>query len=185
MIEMHQICEEMVVQAAKQMCSAALTAPKGCGMDSVVCGVVAGDELETLAAEMERIERETPNCSPFFIRDAGFVRQSGAVVLIASRKLMRGIVPCGMCSHGNCAGMAASGSHCAFDDIDLAIAVGSAVSVAADLHIDNRIMFSAGAAAKNLNLLGEDVGNVLAIPLSVTSRNLYFVRQSPVADCGK
>jgi uncharacterized ferredoxin-like protein len=81
--------------------------------------------------------------------------------------------------------MAASGSHCAFDDIDLGIAVGSAVSVAADLHIDNRIMYSAGAAARNLKLLGEDVGNVLAIPLSVTARNLYFVRQSPVADCGK
>ena len=185
MIEMRQACEDMVLQAAKQMCTAALTAPKGCGRDSVVCGILTGEELRTLAAEMERIERETPNCSPFFIRDAAFVAQSGAVVLIGSRSQCRGIVPCGMCSHGNCAGMAKAGGHCAFDDIDLGIAVGSAVSVAADLRVDNRIMYTIGAAAKNLNLLGEDVGNVLGIPLSATARNLYFVRQAAVADCGK
>ena len=63
--------------------------------------------------------------------------------------------------------------------------MGSAVSVAADMRIDNRIMYSAGAAAKNLNLLGEEVGSVLAIPLSATARNLYFVRQAPAANCGK
>lgn len=59
--------------------------------------------------------------------------------------------------------MRATGGHCAYDDIDLGVAVGSAVSVAADLRIDNRVLFTAGVAAVQLQLLGEDVATVLAI----------------------
>ena len=66
------------------------------------------------------------------------------------------------------------GQHCAFDDIDLGIAVGSAVSVAADRRVDNRVFYTAGIAAMNLKLLGEKVGTILAIPISVTNRNIFF-----------
>ena len=176
MIEMHPACEDAIVQAAKQMCNAAQTAPKACGRASIVSGILRGGELETLAAEMERIERETPGCTPIFFRDAELVRQSVAVVLIGSLGQSRGLEPCGLCGHGDCGGMAPSGGHCCFDDIDLGIALGSAVSVAADLRVDNRIMYSAGMAAMSLKLLGSQVGTIMGIPLALAPRNIFFTR---------
>ena len=58
--------------------------------------------------------------------------------------------------------------------IDLGIALGSAVKLAAELSIDNRIMCTIGAAAKRLNLLDSDV--VMGIPLSATGKNPFFDR---------
>lgn len=70
--------------------------------------------------------------------------------------------------------MAKSSAHCAFDDVDLGIAIGSAVSVAADNRIDNRIMYSAGRAAMELEILGKKVINIQGIPLSVSGKNPFF-----------
>jgi uncharacterized ferredoxin-like protein len=53
-------------------------------------------------------------------------------------------------------------------------AFGSAVKLAGELNIDNRIMYSVGAAAKKLNLLDSDL--IIGIPLSVTGKNPYFDR---------
>ena len=60
--------------------------------------------------------------------------------------------------------------------MDLGIALGSAVSIAADNRIDNRIMFSAGVAAMEMNLLGPGVGEIIGIPLSATKKSIYFDR---------
>ena len=60
---------------------------------------------------------------------------------------------------------------------DLGIAVGSAVSIAADCRVDNRVMFSAGMAAKNLKILPEDVKICYGIPVSVSGKNPYFDRK--------
>lgn len=172
MIRVNQACEEAIIQVAKQMCNAAQTAPKACGRDDIISGVLIGDEVQALGAEMRRIEAETPNCTPIFVRDAELVEQSVAVVLIGVLHQKRGLSPCGICGHGNCGGP----GHCAYDDIDLGIALGSAVSMAADLRVDNRIMYSAGMAAMNLKLLGEDVGTIMAIPLAVSPRSIFFTR---------
>jgi uncharacterized ferredoxin-like protein len=59
---------------------------------------------------------------------------------------------------------------------DLGIAVGSAVSVAADHRIDNRVMFSVGRAALKLGLLPDDVVNCYGIPLSISSKSIFFDR---------
>ena len=72
--------------------------------------------------------------------------------------------------------MAQSGGHCAFDDIDLGIAIGSAVSIAANDRVDNRVMLSAGVAAQNLKILGDKTLKILAIPLSATGKSPYFDR---------
>ena len=157
------------MSAAEAMCMAAITAPKACGKDSVACGILTGEEIAALAKEMRRIEDETEGCRPIFYRDAAQVEQCPAVVLIGSLNQARGVQPCGLCGNGSCAGMVKlPGQHCAFDDIDLGIAVGSAVSV------DNRVFYTAGIAAMNLKLLGEKVGTILAIPISVTNRNIFF-----------
>lgn len=50
-------------------------------------------------------------------------------------------------------------------------------ATAAELHIDNRIMFSAGYAARKLGLL-PGCRSVFALPLSISSKNPFFDRQT-------
>ena len=61
--------------------------------------------------------------------------------------------------------------------VDLGIAIGSAVSVAADLRVDNRVMYSVGKAALNIGILGEDVKIAYGIPLSISGKNPFFDRR--------
>ena len=175
MIEMRPACEDAVMNAAKEMCLAALTAPKACGKDSITCGIAVGEDIAALVREMRRIEDETENCRPIFYRDAALVEQCEAVVLIGSMNQARGVHPCGYCGNGSCAGMAKTpGQHCACDDIDLGVAVGSAAAMAADLRVDNRVLYTAGLAAMNLKLLGEKAGTIIAIPVTASCRDIFF-----------
>lgn len=54
--------------------------------------------------------------------------------------------------------------------------MGSAVALAADRRIDNRVMFTAGKAAANLNLLGKKK-IIFGIPLSVSGKSPFFDRK--------
>ena len=65
---------------------------------------------------------------------------------------------------------------CVFNTSDLGTAVCSAAAVASDERIDNRIMFSVGMAARDLQLLGEDVKIVYGIGLSISGKNIFFDR---------
>ena len=65
---------------------------------------------------------------------------------------------------------------CAINSVDLGIAIGSACATAADERVDTRVMFSAGLAARRLGLLGA-CGCVMAIPVSVDSKNPFFDRK--------
>ena len=165
--------KNFLLSAAEKMCLAARTAPKAKGVDKIVTGIVTSDEKEALAKEMLRLFDETG--MPFYKRDAQNITDSEAVVLIGTTGGAKGL-NCSYCGFENCKEMAQSGGHCAFDDIDLGIAVGSAVSCAADERVDNRVMLSAGIAATNLKILGEKTLKVLAIPLSATGKSPYFDR---------
>ena len=59
----------------------------------------------------------------------------------------------------------------------MGIALGSAVSVAMDNRVDNRIFYTAGQAILDLNLMGDKVKVVYAIPLSSGSKNIFFDRE--------
>ncbi len=165
--------KNFLLSAAEKMCLAARTAPKAKGVDKIVTGIVTSDEKEALAKEMLRLFEETG--MPFYKRDSQNITDSEAVVLIGTTGGAKGL-NCSYCGYENCKEMAQSGGHCAFDDIDLGIAIGSAVSCAADERVDNRVMLSAGIAATNLKLLGEKTLKVLAIPLSATGKSPYFDR---------
>ena len=165
--------KNFLLSAAEKMCLAARTAPKAKGVDKIVTGIVTSDEKEALAKEMLRLFDETG--MPFYKRDAQNITDSEAVVLIGTTGGAKGL-NCSYCGYENCKEMAQSGGHCAFDDIDLGIAIGSAVSCAADERVDNRVMLSAGIAATNLKILGEKTLKVLAIPLSATGKSPYFDR---------
>ncbi|MEM4628009.1 MAG: ferredoxin domain-containing protein, partial [Ignisphaera sp.] len=58
--------------------------------------------------------------------------------------------------------------------VNLGIALGSAAKLASILNVDNRIMFTIGVAAQEMKLIDADY--TFGIPLSATSKNIYFDR---------
>ena len=85
---------------------------------------------------------------------------------------------CGLCGYENCT---EKEKHpdipCAYNPLDLGIAIGSAVSIAMDNRVDNRVMYTVGMAILELNLLGNEVKLAFGIPLSATSKNIFFDRK--------
>ena len=181
-----KIEKDAVEMGASMMVVSARTAPKTRGVDSVKTIILTGEDLEKLAAAMEKKVKAKSTELPGFKRDADNVRSSVAVLLIGvSRDPKRIELPlnCGACGYKKCKDLLASGKRegedftgpvCIFQAIDLGIALGSAVKLAGELNIDNRIMYTVGAAAKKLKLLDSDI--IMGIPLSVTGKNPYFDR---------
>ena len=165
---------EQALDIAKKMMVAARTAPKAKGVDIIECAVVAGEDIERLAQEMEVYSDETGY--KFLLRDAGNIRQAEAVVLIGTRAQVQGL-NCGHCGYLTCAEKP-EGVPCELNSVDVGIAVGAACSIACDSRVDTRVMFSAGMAGERLSLLGEDVEQVYAIPISISSKNPFFDRAS-------
>ena len=171
---------------ASMMALSTRTAPKARGIDSVKTMILTAKDLEQLAVAMEKKVKDKSIELPTFKRDADNVRNSGAVLLIGvSRDPKRIELPlnCGACGYKNCKALLAAGKRegedftgpvCIFQAIDLGIALGSAVKMAGELGIDNRMMYTIGAAAKKLSLLDSDV--IIGIPLSATGENPYFDR---------
>jgi len=175
-IESVQAEEEAVLSAARAMCAAARTAPKACGIDRLDSAILTGKEKDALSAEMRAIaEREG---DLFFNRDADNVDSSIAVVLIGADERPRGVDRvCSLCGWDGCADCAKNHGKCMMNSVDLGIAVGSAAALAADLRIDNRIMFTAGKAAAALRMLG-DKKLIFGIPLSVSGKSPFFDRKT-------
>ncbi len=168
---------EALLEVAKLMCLAARTAPKARGIDRITTKIVnEKKEKEAIASRMEKIARSKPKVAKIFSRDAGNLRQAAAVVLIGS-KLGTMELDCGYCGFSSCEELKNNGkARCSYVAGDLGIALGSAVSIAGLHHVDNRIMYSIGYAAQQLNLLGKEVKIIYAIPLSATGKNIFFDR---------
>lgn len=170
------------------MALAARTAPKGKGVDTIILKVLAGKELSALATRLSELGENKE--IGFFLRDAKNISASDACVLIGARGDTIAGVNCGACGYATCAGMAAAakkqkkkttffaGPNCAIRMADLGIAVGSAVKTAQIHNVDNRIMYSGGAAAIDLGMMGKDCTVAYAIPLSATGKNIFFDRES-------
>ena len=160
---------------AEKMLVAARTAPKGKGVDIIECAVADGDDKQRIADEMRAIAAERG--FKFFLRDALNVEAAQAVVLVGTREQALGL-NCGHCGFPTCGGRA-EGVPCAINSVDVGIAIGSACAKAADYRVDTRVMFSAGLAAQRLSLLGADVRQVYAIPVSIASKSPFFDRKAP------
>jgi len=168
MIEFEESLREGVLEVAKMMALSAKTAPKARGIDNIEVKILnTREELELLASKMEELSKEFGD---FFLRDAQNVRNSIAVVLIGGK-----IVDLGLKKPGSW-GIDVS-VVCSL--VNLGIAVGSAVKTASLHNVDNRVMFTAGVAAQELGLIKADY--VFGIPLSATSKNIYFDRRWPPA----
>ena len=166
------IRKAQALDIAQKMMVAARTAPKGKGVDVVECAVVDGDDLEALACTMEVVGEERGFA--FFLRDANCVRKSLCVALVGTRTKLQGL-NCGYCGFPTCSEKPQE-TPCEVNAVDVGIALGAAVSRAQAFGVDTRIMFSAGLAAQQLGLLGEGVGQVYAIPVSISSKSPFFDR---------
>lgn len=164
--------QEQLLDIAGQMMTAARTAPKAKGVDLIEAATVTDEEILLLSERLRELAAATGH--EFFLRDAENILKSGAVVLIGTRGRMQAL-NCGYCGFDKC-GLKPEPVPCALNSIDLGIAVGSACATAADLRVDCRVMFSAGYAARSLNWL-IDCRQVIAIPLSISSKNPFFDRK--------
>jgi len=159
---------------AELMAVAARTAPKGRGTDNLEIIIVDGEEKDLISKELKAITKR--NGADFFERD-GYCLDHSQVILLLGTKISPMACPdCGYCGYKDCADNVANNGICSFGPGDLGIAIGSAVSVAADHRCDNRVMFSAGRAALNLNLFSDDVKIAYGIPLSVSGKSPFFDR---------
>lgn len=165
---------DTVLRVADLMVTAAKTAPKGSGKDTVEACVLTGEDKDKLSAAIRRLGEAYQEA--FMLRDAVNVDNSHCVVIIGCRSTPFGLSNCGMCGFKNCAEMQKAGTNCVFNVTDLGIAVGSAVSVAADCRVDNRVMYSAGRGALEIGCLSPAVKICYGIPLGAESKSIYFDR---------
>ncbi len=166
---------DAVLEVGRLMAAAARTSPKGKGEDTIATILLTGDEKDRVAQRMERIAAEEE--IPFFKRDADNIYQVPAVLVIGTAFKPLGIPRCGDCGFDDCGDcVKRGGGRCNFNVIDLGIALGSAVSVAAMHHVDNRIMFSCAKAVLELGMLPPEIKLAYAIPLSISSKSPFFDR---------
>lgn len=175
LIKDREFKEKAVEEIAEEMCLAARTAPKSRGLDLLEMGIVKGETIRKLSDKMLKIgEKEN---IPGFVRDGESILKAAVVVLIGTKRQYLGLKYCGYCGFPNCAEAERVKAICAYNTGDLGIAVGSAVSVAMDHRVDNRIMFRVGKAALELGLFDKEVVVALGIPLSATGKNPFFDRK--------
>ena len=167
--------EETLLAVAKQMIAAARTAPKGKGMSSLSTLIITGDELIQLAEHTKKMG-ETFDL-PGFIRDSGNILKTTVAVAFGCKIEPLGLKKCGMCGFTNCDEKRQHPNvPCVFNPGDLGIAMGSALSIAADNRVDNRVMYSAGQALIDLAWLGNDIKIAYLVPLSISSKSIFFDR---------
>ena len=163
---------EQVLVAARQMMTAARTAPKGKGVDIIEIALIEGDNLNSLANKMEAMVEE--HGMKFLLRDADNMRNAECAILIGTHALNQGLNGA-HCGFNTCSSKPAD-VPCAINTIDVGIAIGSACAMAADLRLDTRVLFSAGLAAQRLNILN-GCSQVFTIAISASSKNPFFDRK--------
>ena len=162
MIREESLIRNGVLRVAELMAIAAKTAPKARGIDNITTMVIhSREELKKLADKMRELSKDYGD---YLARDANNVENSDAVFLIGARKLKLDLKP-----------IPGFDMDTFMSIINLGIAVSSAVKIASVLNVDNRIMFSIGVAAKELNLMNAEY--ILGVPLSVKGKNIYFDRE--------
>lgn len=172
-----------ILEIANLMVVAARTAPKAGGKDDILTAVVTGPEAGAVAAEMERMAADRGNAA--WARQAGIIREADAIVIIGVRGTKSYGLNCGACGFGSCddftkiekkAGQDFDGPNCMMKNLDLGIALSSAVKIASILNADNRIYYRIGAATRRLRYLPE-ASVIMGIPLSATGKNPHFDRE--------
>lgn len=166
---------------AELMRSTAMTAPKAAGQDYLEVKVASSDEISKIVDEMFRIAKDRN--IPGFERDGNNLMASQSLVLVGIKKHPGIGLDCTSCGFESCRAFNEAsriqgdfeGPNCMLRLLDLGIALGSAAKTAQIHNIDNRIMYRVGVAARNIGLMPESLV-VMGIPLSVSSKSIYFDR---------
>ena len=168
------IKSEVLKDVAEFMCVAARTAPKTRGQDNLRVAMLGKADKQKVIARMKRIARRDsrPSCR----RDAESIRGIDHIVVVGTKKAPMGL-NCGFCGYPSCKELAGTRGVCAYNAMDLGIALGSCASLAAGFHIDNRLMYSIGKAVVETGILGKDIIQAIGIPLSATGKNPFFDRK--------
>lgn len=164
---------DMLRQAALAMMSRARTAPKVKGLDLLELIFIEGSEVQRIADEIIRLG--TLADLPYYIRDAQALEKTNAILLIGSKDRVRNLDQCELCGYETCQ-QKPKNSPCALTAMELGIALGSALSSLMDYGIDSRLMLSAAKAAQSLGLFSDDIHTAIALPMSISSKNIYFDR---------
>ena len=192
---------DTVVQVAKLMAAAAITAPKSGGqlflagkhnfMETVI---VADPDIRSRLGGWLRA-RGVERRETIWFRDADVAEAVDAILFI-------GLLPdwyppnydCGACGYATCAEflhatkplrdnsgeLEFAGPVCNLRDIDLGIAVGSAAKTAALHSIDCRCQTRVAVAARKLGVITAD--HAVALSLSMTHKSVGFDRRMPEVD---
>jgi len=168
-----EIREKSLENIAEKMLIASRTAPKARGVDNLVLGYLNKNEIVKISEEMIRLTT-VEGMPEHFKRDGKNILKAEIIVLIGTKLQPLG-VNCKLCGFESCRAKKEE-VPCVFNTNDLGIAIGSAVSVAMDFRVDNRVMFSIGVAVKNLKLIDKDVKILFGIPLSASGKNIFFDR---------
>ncbi|MFO8088130.1 MAG: DUF2148 domain-containing protein [Bacteroidales bacterium] len=176
MITDRELAKDSLFQVASLMVLAARTAPKTRGIDHLYTAILTEKEIRKLGEIMLKTGQEKDIA--FFERDGHNLQSVEVMVLLGTRFEPLNLPECGYCGFTNCDEKRRHPDiPCAFNTGDLGIALGSAVSVAMDHRVDNRIMFTAGKAALQAGLPDKAVKIAYGIPLSAGSKNPFFDRK--------
>ena len=149
---------EAVLAAAKLMIVSARTAPKGGGRDFITAAIVIGEDKEKLADKM--VEMKVGYNQQANTKESMNVRNADAVVLLGAKIEEK------------------DEAMQSLRQVDLGIAIGSAVKTASILNIDNRVFATIGIAAMGLKLI--EGNSAYGIALSVRGSNIFFDREDPI-----
>ncbi len=159
---------------AAEMLAAARTAPKAHGLDKLECFALDGEEKSALCEKMREYSERSGLA--FIARDADNIDNSQMLLLFGTVNEPYGL-NCGYCGAEDCEKAMKKGHCCFFAAHDLGLAVGSAVSKAADGRVDSRVMYSVGAVAKEQKLFRTDVIGAVGVPISVSRKSPFFDRK--------
>lgn len=164
-----------VKDVAGSMAVSARTAPKTRGIDNIET-IGIDDELtrKKLCEKMKEISKKENR--PSFERDANSIEAAPFILVIGVKSNPAGL-NCGFCGYPTCAELSKTKGICAYNSMDLGIAIDSAAGTANLFHADNRIMYSIGRACLDLKLFSGNVKQALGIPLSATGKNPFFDRK--------
>jgi len=163
-----------VEQVANLMAAAARTAPRTRGIDNIEIIILTNEDVAKLIPKMNEISKRINR--PSFARDAKSLEQVKVCVIIGTKIKPVGL-NCGFCNCKTCEELQKKGGVCAYNSMDLGIALSSAASVAGRFHIDNRLMVSVGRAVLELGLFDKGILQAIGIPLSTTGKNIFFDRK--------
>ena len=169
--------QETVIDAARLMANAAITAPSQGGVQMAECHIVYGaEDLDKVAKKMEEIARERPDDNKWkrmFKYEAAMVRDSDAILFIGCNSAFQPFdTGCGYCSgSGGCQFVyerrgarygvldltepvnpdrLVDGPMCTMNVAGMGWALGSAMIMANRLFIDARPLMSVGVAGQKL-----------------------------------